>query len=251
MKTRGIGIISLFISVLIWQGIADLVVKDPFVLPSPFNVVSSFYVLRTKIPSDIIISFLHFGIGLGMAVIVALPIGIIMGWFKIANRFIDPLIEIIRPIPPLAWIPFAIVWFGLTHQSAGFIVFVGAVFPILINTYAGFRSTPKILVETAQVLNCTKNLDLIKSVALPSALPSIITGVRIGTGIGWMCLVAAEIFGKSSGLGYKLWHYYQLHQMDHVLAYMVILGLVGFLLDWSLRHLVERKLLRWHMEAAI
>lgn len=87
---------------------------------------------------------------------VGIPIGIVMGWFRMADRTIDPLIEIILPIPPIAWIAFAIVWFGLTHHSAGFVVFIGAVFPILLNTYAGFRNVSKTLVEAAKVLGCTK-----------------------------------------------------------------------------------------------
>jgi NitT/TauT family transport system permease protein len=247
LMKKGMVIISLTTAVILWQVIADLIVKDSFLLPSFFTVILSLSQLAKELPLDIISSFFHFVMGVGIAMGIGIPIGAIMGWFRTADRIIDPFVEVLRPIPPLAWIPFAIVWFGLTHSSASFVIFVGAIFPILINTYAGFRGVPKMLVEAAKVLGCTKSLDLMRSVAFPSALPSIAAGVRIAMGIGWMCLVAAEIFGRSSGLGYKLWHYYQLHQMDNVVAYMIILGLIGYLLDHGFRHFIEEKLLRWRV----
>ncbi|HWQ20550.1 MAG TPA: ABC transporter permease, partial [Methanotrichaceae archaeon] len=197
---------------------------------------------------DLPTSLLHFAIGLIAGLLVALPVGMSMGWFRSADRILDPIVEILRPIPPLAWIPFAIVWFGLTSESAGFIIFVGAVFPILINTYIGFRSLPRVYVESAKVLGATRNIDLIRYVAFPNALPSIAGGIRIAMGIAWMCLVAAEQFGVStSGLGYKIWSFYYLHKMDQVLLYMIVLGLLGLLIDRSFRYLVEDRMLKWRV----
>jgi NitT/TauT family transport system permease protein len=94
------------------------------------------------------------------ALIVGIPIGMIMGWFTAFNRILDPIIEILRPIPPLAWIPFAIIWLGLTPASAGFLIFIGAVFPIIINTFTGLKNVPKVYVEAARVLGCKKDRDL-------------------------------------------------------------------------------------------
>jgi len=242
---RGLGVASLCVAVIVWQLIADFIVKNTFLLPSFSKVVLSFFELWREIPFDVLISLLHFGMGLIAGVCVGIPLGAIMGWFKVADRILDPLVEILRPIPPLSWIPFAIIWFGLAHSSAGFIVFIGTVFPILVNTYAGFRDVRKVYVEAAKVLGCTKNYDLIRSIAFPSATPSIATGIRIGMGVGWMCLVAAEIFGRSSGLGYKLWHFYELHQMGKVVAYMILLGLIGLFLNRIFRHFVEERILRW------
>lgn len=246
-RKRGLEIISLLVAVIVWQIIADFVVKDPFFLPSFYAVLLSFFELWRIIPLDTLISLLHFGIGLAAAICVAIPIGALMGWFRAADRIADPIVEIIRPIPPIAWIAFAIVWFGLTHHSAGFVVFIGAIFPILINTYAGFRDVPKMLVEAAKVLGCTKSRDLVRSVAFPYALPFIATGTRIGMGVGWMCVVAAEMFGVSkNGLGFRLYQrFYYAHQMDNLLLYMIILGLVALLLDRLFRHFVEDKLFKW------
>lgn len=242
---RGASLLGL---IALWQIIASLV-GDTLILPSFFQVLQALEsIWRVILTEDLPISLLHFSIGMALGFLIAMPIGMGMGWSRAMDRLIDPIVEIVRPIPPLAWIPFAIVWFGLTHESAGFIVFVGAVFPILINTYVGFRNLPRVYVECARVLGATRDRDLIRYVAIPFALPSIAGGVRIAMGIAWMCLVAAEMFGVStSGLGYKIWSYYYLHKMDYVLLYMIVLGLLGLLIDRSFRYIVEEKMLRWQV----
>lgn len=246
-KEKVLWLIPLIIVFLLWEFMAGYVIKNPLMLPRFSAVIFSIYTLREVLITDILVSLLHFGIGLVLAFSVALPLAIAMGWYKSVFKAIDPIIEILRPIPPLAWIPIAIIWFHLTHYAAGFIIFIGAFFPILIDSYTGFRDVPKVLVETGKVLGCTGDKKLIKYVAIPHALPSIATGTRVGMGVGWMCVVAAEMFGVSeSGLGYRLFQkFYYLHQMDYVVAYMFILGLAALCLDRLFRHFVENKLLRW------
>jgi len=245
---RGIEALSILGLILAWQ-IAAAAVNDKLLLPSFLQVAAAFSrEWPTILTEDLPTSRLHFLIGMAGGLLVALPLGMIMGWFRAADRILDPIVEIFRPIPPLAWIPFAIVWFGLTDTAAGFIIFVGAVFPILINTYVGFRNLPRVYVESAKVLGATKDLDLVRYIAFPYALPSIAGGIRIAMGIAWMCLVAAEQFGvSSSGLGYKIWSYYYLHEMDYVLLYIVMLGLLGLLIDKTFRYVVEEKLLKWQV----
>lgn len=248
IEEKGIEFLSLIVAIIIWQISAERIVQNKLLLPSFSDVVVSFsaVVKSGLIFTDTMTSLLHFSLGIIAAFLIGIPLGIAMGWFKQANRAIDPIIEILRPIPPLAWIPFAIVWFGLTHQAAGFVVFVGMIFPIIINTYTGFKNVPKIYVEAAKVLGCTRDMDLIRYIAIPSALPSIVAGIRIAMGVGWMCLVAAEMFGVSNrGLGYQIWHNYYLHRMDFVLVYMLLLGFVGLLIDRFFRYYVDEKLLRW------
>ncbi|OPY47496.1 MAG: taurine transporter subunit [Methanosaeta sp. PtaU1.Bin028] len=246
LRREWISALSLASLVLVWQAVAMLV-GDTLILPSFLQVLIALEASwKTLVFKDLPISLLHFGLGMGAGVLLALPLGMGMGWSRHMDRLIDPMVEVIRPIPPLAWIPFAIVWFGLTHESAGFIVFVGAVFPILINTYVGFRSLPRVFVESAKVLGATSNRDLIRYVAFPYALPSIAGGVRIAMGISWMCLVAAEMFGVStSGLGYRIWSYYYLHKMEYVLLYMIVLGLLGLFIDRAFRYVVEERMLKW------
>jgi NitT/TauT family transport system permease protein len=248
LSWRGIEVLSILVLIGLWQ-LAAVALNDTLVLPSFIQVV---YALTKSwqaiLMEDLPVSLVHFGLGMLAGLLIALPIGMLMGWFRAADRIMDPIVEIVRPIPPLAWIPFAIIWFGLTDQAAGFIIFVGAVFPILINTYVGFRSLPLVYVESAKVLGATKDRDLIRYIAFPFALPSIAGGIRIAMGIAWMCLVAAEQFGVStSGLGYKIWSYYYLHEMDYVLLYMIVLGLLGLLIDRSFRYVIEERMLKWRV----
>jgi NitT/TauT family transport system permease protein len=243
---------SVLVVILLWQVVAVYIIDNPFTLPSFTQVLDAFYRdlfgPRGTLATDIVISLYHFLIGMVVALLVGIPVGIAMGWFRTADQALNPLVEILRPIPPLAWIPFAIIWFGLTHASAGFIIFIGAVFPILVNTYTGFRNVPKVFIEAGKVLGCTSSLRQIKNIAFPSAIPEITAGIRISMGVGWMCLVGAEIFGAGTGkygLGKNLWTYYNLHQMDSVVVYMVVLGFIGIVLDMIFRHYVTKQTVRW------
>ena len=245
---RYLSVIAIALALIIWGFYSAFIVKDSFLLPGPYDVLIAFIALLNKgiLLTDLEVSFIHFGIGLGAALLIGIPIGIAMGWSRRFDAFLDPIIELLRPIPPLAWIPFAIIWFGFTPYSAGFVIFMGAVFPILLNTYSGFRSVPRIYVEAGRMLGCTKNRNLIRYIAFPSALPSVAAGIRIATGVGWMCLVAAELFGVSNyGLGKNLWHYYDLHQMDSVVVYMILLGMIGLLIDMLFRYWIDRQFLKW------
>jgi sulfonate transport system permease protein len=249
-KNRWLGLLAILIALAVWQFVAAVIIQYPFILPAPTDVFAAFVslVYRGTILLDLEASLVHFAIGLGMALLIGIPIGILMGWNRRFDAFLDPLIELLRPIPPLAWIPFAIIWFGLTASAAGFIIFAGAVFPIIINTYSGFRGVPRVFVEAAKMLGCTKSRDLIRYIAFPAALPSVAAGIRIATGVGWMCLVAAELFGVSNyGLGQKLWFFYSLHQMDSVVVYMIILGLIGLVFDMIFRYYIDRHFLKWRI----
>lgn len=247
MRKRTLEITSVASAIIIWEIIARIINKK-YILPSFSDVGAAFLKLVSEgeLYRDIITSLNFFVIGMGVAIAVGIPLGVMMGWFKTIDKAIDPIIEMIRPIPPLAWIPFAILWFGLTKYAAGFVIFVGAVFPILVNTYTGFRNTPKVLVESGMVLGCIKNRDLIFRIALPAALPAIATGVRVGMGVGWMCVVAAEMFGVSTyGIGWKIWHWNDLHHMDLVLTYMLVLGFIALVIDRLFRYIVQEWWLKW------
>jgi len=234
--------------IALWETAAFLI-DDRLILPSFSQVVFAFMEnWRSILLDDLPVSALHFAIGMAGGLLIALPVGMIMGWFKLFDNILDPIVELLRPIPPLAWIPFAIIWFGITNTAAGFIIFIGAVFPILINTYVGFRNLPRVYVESAKVLGATKDIDLIRYVALPFALPSIAAGIRIAMGIAWMCLVAAEMFGVSkNGLGFKIWDSYGHYRMDEVFMYMIVLGLLGLAIDRTFRYVVEDRMLKWRV----
>jgi NitT/TauT family transport system permease protein len=250
LQNRLLPVLSITAVVIVWQVVAQFIVQNKNLLPSFTDVISSFLTLLEsgRLAMDFSTSLMHFGIGVGAALLIGIPLGMVMGWFRDADTAANPIIEILRPIPPLAWIPFAIIWFGLTPVAAGFIVFVGAFFPVLINTYSGFKGVSKLFVEAARVLGCTSDARLIRYVALPSAMPSIAAGIRIAMGVGWMCLVAAELFvGGRYGLGRQLWVSYSLQQMSNVVVYMLLLGILGLAIDILFRHYVEEKLLKWRM----
>jgi ABC-type nitrate/sulfonate/bicarbonate transport system permease component len=158
---------------------------------------------------------------------------------------LTPIVEMVRPIPPLAWIPIAILWFGIGVRSAAFIIFLGAFFPILLSTTAGVLSVDKILLEASHTLGA-KGKDIFFKVLVPGATPSIFTGLRIGLGIGWMTLVAAEFTGVKGGygLGYMIMVARDIQRPDQIVAGMVVIGLIGYLLDVSIR-IVEGRVLRW------
>lgn len=240
--------VAFVVFLVLWQLVAQYVVKQTFKMPSPVQIATGMWPLlwNGELPIDIETSMFHFVLGVGLAIVVGVPLGAVTGWFRPVDRALSPIIELIRPIPPIAWIPFAIVWLHLTHWAAAAIIFIGAVFPILLNTYAGFRSVSRTLVEAATLLGARDQTSIIRKVAIPAAVPSMATGLRIGMGVGWVSLVAAEMFGVSeTGLGFKVWNYYNVHAMELTLGYMLIVGAINLVIDSVFRAIVDRRLLRW------
>lgn len=190
-------------------------------------------------------SLLRVACGFLLAVLIGIPLGILCGWSRVLRDILTPVVETIRPIPPLAWIPLAILWFGIGLKSAAFIIFLGCLFPILLSTISGVLSVDKILINAARTLGADDR-QIFTKVLLPGATPAIYTGLRIGLGIGWMTLVAAEFTGVKSGygLGYMIMTARDIQRPDLVLAGMAVIGLAGFLLDCGLRYM-ESKALRW------
>jgi ABC-type nitrate/sulfonate/bicarbonate transport system permease component len=173
----------------------------------------------------------------------AIPLGIAMGWWRAVEEQLDPVVEILRPVPPIAWIPLAILWFGIGDTQNEFIIFLGIFFPILLNTITGVKGIERNLIRAARCLGASE-WSVLWRVALRAALPQIMTGVRVGLGVGWMALVAAELVGAISGLGYMINDARTVLRTDHVIVGMATIGIVGLLIDWLLRILMLR-LLPW------
>lgn len=194
-------------------------------------------------------SLLRVGGGFAVAALIGVPLGFAMGYFRKVDSNVDPIISTLRPIPPIAWIPLAILWFGLGVKPTIFIIFIGTFFPIALNTLNGVRGTPVRLVEFARVLGATQSQVLFK-VIIYEAFPSVITGMRIGFGIGWMSVVAAEMIAAKSGLGYLIITARWIFATDVVLAGMLMIGLIGFGGDLLLRF-VERKFMKWRVALVV
>lgn len=174
---------------------------------------------------------------------VAIPIGIAMGWWRAVEDQFDPVIEMLRPVPPLAWIPLSILWFGIGDTQNEFIIFLGCFFPILVNTVAAVKGVEPGLVRAARCLGAG-TWQVLWRVVLRAALPQIVTGVRVGLGVGWMALVAAELVGANSGLGFLINDSRSILRTDYVIVGMAAIGVVGFLIDQAIRDIV-RRLMPW------
>jgi len=244
--------IPLLLFVLAWQAMSAAGIIPSYKLPSPLQVLRGLHELMTLgmppghlLHTHIVHSLQRVLWGYLTALVIAIPLGIAMGWSKALSAAIEPIMEMLRPIPPLAWIPIAILWFGIGNQSAAFIIFLGAFFPILLNTVSGVRTIDPLLIEAARTLNATRRFIFIK-VLLPGAFPSIVTGMRIGLGIGWMTLVAAEFTGvrQGYGLGYMIMTARDIQRPEQIVAGMAVIGIIGLTIDAGL-NLMERTLLRW------
>jgi NitT/TauT family transport system permease protein len=181
--------------------------------------------------------------GFGLAVLVGVPLGIIIGWSKLVSAMVDPSIQWLRPVPITSWLPISIALFGISDFGAVFLITIGAFYPIVINTTQGARDVEKNWIRAALMMGA-KPPDILRRVVLPAALPSIFTGLRIGLGIGWTAVIVSEMVAVKSGLGYVLWDAYYVGRMDIVIADMISIGLLGFLSDWLIVS-VERWALRW------
>jgi len=235
--------------VVVWEMLA-IYLNKPVILPRVEDVINVLThpfqgILGTgSLIDNTIVSIKRVLGGFLLASVVAIPLGIFMGYFRTINNLCDTLIELLRPIPPLAWVPLSLAWFGLGEMSMIFIIFIGAFFPILLNTISGVKGVPTPLIEAALTLGA-KSRDILIKVVIPASSPSILTGLRVGAGIAWMCVVAAEMLPSSNaGLGYLIMYAYSLSRMDVVIACMIIIGLIGLILDRGLRY-VEDKYFVW------
>jgi NitT/TauT family transport system permease protein len=173
------------------------------------------------------------------------PLGLMIGWSRLAAQLIDPMIQGLRPIPITAWLPFSIALFGIRDVGSIFLIFLGGFYAIVVNTTQGARDVDKNWVRAALMMGVNSR-QLLWRVVLPSAMPNIFTGLRVGLGISWTAVIVSEMVAVKSGLGYVLWDAYYVGRMDIVLADMVSIGLMGFISD-SFIVLIETRVLRWRL----
>jgi ABC-type nitrate/sulfonate/bicarbonate transport system permease component len=244
-------VVSPVVALLIWQGLVNvgLISLDSFTSP-----VRVFYALieiiregnpalRGSLAMHVWASLQEVVLGFICAAGVGVPLGLLMGWSRIACNIFDPIVELIRPIPPTAWVAISLLMLGLGLQQKVFVVFVGTVSPILITTLDGVAGLDRILLKVARTHNATQ-IDTIRKVFLPALLPTILTSFRVGIGMGWMVVVAAELIAAEAGLGFLLIQAYRIFRMDVMIAVMLIIGLLAFLMDLGMRKL-QGWLLRW------
>jgi NitT/TauT family transport system permease protein len=217
------------------------------VFPSPVNVERALIELFHKhvLWADIGNSLRRVALGFGAAVIVGIPLGLSLGWSPAANQVVNPALQILRPISPIAWIPVAIIFFGVGDRAAIFLIFLGSFFPIVVACVSGVSSVSPVLRSAGRNFGLSTP-QLLTRVVFPAALPQILVGVRIALGIAWLVVVAAEMIAVDSGLGYLVIDSRNSgKRYDLVVAAMLMIGIIGLALDLSFRQLEKIKSVRW------
>jgi len=217
------------------------------VFPSPLAVARGIAELMHKhiLWGDISDSLRRVMIGYLIAVLVGTPLGLCLGWFPAANQVVNPALQLLRPISPIAWIPLAIIFFGVGDAPAIFLVFLGAFFPIAVSCTAGVSNVPQIYRRAGRNFGLS-NLDLLRKIVFPAALPQILIGLRIALGVAWLVVVAGEMIAVDSGLGYLVIDSRNSgKRYDLVVAAMLVIGAIGLLLDLAFRRLEKLPSVRW------
>ena len=220
---------------------------DSAIFPTPWAVVAGAWELVKDgtLFEHIGASLMRVGIGFGLALVVAIPLGLWMGWVTPAYRTLNPVFQMLRPISPIAWIPLAILWFGVGNLSPVFLIFISSVFPMIVQTVSGVHTIERRYLRAAANFGVPRGV-LFRQVVIPAVLPEVIVGMRIGIGVAWLVVVAAEMIALHSGLGYLIMDSRNAgNRYDLVVASMVIIGLIGLLLDGLTRLLERLKTVRW------
>ena len=235
---------TMAIFLLVWHG-AAMWIANPILFPTPVDVARSFVDLAGsgEMITNIVVSVRRLVLSFLLAAVIALPLGFAMALNRFLFEMIDPTVELLRPISGIAWIPLGLFILGIGDALPTAIMFYGAFFPLLINTITAVRSVDRSYLDAARTLGVARST-VLAQVIVPAALPGILVGARLAAGAGWMSMVAAELIGAPSGLGFAVEWYRELLMTSKVLVFIVLIGLMGYLFDRALRYL-QRRLTRW------
>jgi len=233
------------LGVAIWHGACAL--TQTTIFPTPLESFAAIFELArsSRLWNDVVASLFRVTWGFGLAALVGIPLGLWIGWRTRSFLAFNPLVQGFRPISPIAWIPIAILWFGIGDISAIFLIFLASIFPIVVGTTAAVQNIPQVYVRSASNFGLT-GFELFRRVVLPAAMPQIITSLRIALGVAWLVIVAAEMVGMQSGLGYLVSDARNMgKRYDLVVAAMILIGLIGIVLDVLVRQLQNFDEVRW------
>lgn len=251
MRTRTkymlISAASLLAFFLVWELVTDVFHLMPaYTLPSPIKVIEVFFKkLYTKSPDGstlLVHTFASLKVSMAAfvaAAVVGVPLGILMAWYKPVDLLVKPVFDLIRPIPPIGWIPIMILLLGIGFWAKVSVIFVGALIPCVINSYTGIKQVSSVHLWVGQTFGASR-LQLLFMVAIPTALPVIFTGLKISLGISWMTLVAAELLASTSGLGYMIQVARTIGRADIIVMGMLVIGVIGLLLSNLLDYLENK-----------
>lgn len=248
-RTRAIAeaVLAPLFGLMVMGGVWALVawaMNNPVLLPPPTAVIAALVdILQDELIGDILASLYHLGTGMAAGV----TLGLILAFAAAATPWfadlVEPLVELLRPISGIAWIPLAIMMFGIGEAVPIFLIGYVSVFPIFLNTLAGIRSVDARLVDAARVLGASRWM-IQREVILPAALPMVLSGLRLSLGVAWMTLIGAELIGGESGLGWRAFWYEQFFAMNKNLAVILVVGILGLTFDTAIR-LLQKRLVRW------
>ncbi|MDO4764890.1 MAG: ABC transporter permease [Eubacteriales bacterium] len=240
--------IALFL--LIWQLVVMVGLVDATRLPTPITILKTIvYKMSHEAPegnllgTNILASLQVALSGFLTAMVIGIPLGLFMGWWKYADRFIRPIFELVRPIPPIAWIPLVVVWAGIGLRAKAMIIFFTAFVPCVINAYTGIQLTNKTLINVSKTFGAS-NFEIFYKIGIPSAMPMVFAGIRVALGNSWSTLVAAEMLAASAGLGYMIQIGRTIARPDIVIAGMATIGAIGAILSAILSY-AENHVLKW------
>lgn len=254
LQTRILPFASMITLLVVWQVLAGNA-KYSMALPSPMAVARQFWHMlfepigKTSLYGHIWASVFRVLTAFAVAILTGVPLGLFIGWNRKFEAIFKPIFEIFRPIPPIAWIPLAILWFGIRETPKIFICFIGAFVPAVMNAYTGIRFTEPILLDAARMLGGNPR-QLFTQVAIPSALPAIFAGLQNGLSSAWMCVLAAELVGAQQGVGYLILLGMELSNPAMIITGMLIIGAVGAGIAALLRYL-EKRICPWKREIAM
>lgn len=245
-----LSIAGVAIFLLLWELASDTGIVNSRYIAPPSKIIKLFFTKLTDPNPDgavlgvNILSSLQVSLtGFALAVLIGVPLGLLMGWYRGFDSFVRPIFEIVRPIPPVSWIPLTIVWMGIGLQAKAFIVFFSAFVPCVINSYTGIRQTNPVLINFAKTCGAS-NFTIFLKIGIPSSLTMVFAGVRVALGNAWATLVAAEMLAASSGLGYMILMGRQFARPDLILLGIVVIGIIGIVLT-TLLNKIEDKVLGW------
>lgn len=234
------------VAIALWETLARMEIINPLILPGPSQVLRRWieYARDGELHRDALSSLYRVIIGFAIGTVLAIPMGLTMGASRTAYAYLNPLLQVLRPIPPIAFVPLAILWFGLGNPPAFFLIALGAFFPVLMNTIGGVRSVDAIYIRAARNLGAGR-VPLFLRVIVPAAMPHILTGIRVGFGVAFIVVIVAEMIAVNDGLGYRILEAREYFWSDKIIAGMITIGLLGLAIDALLAR-VSAFVLRWH-----
>ena len=238
-------VISVLLLIIAWAGLVHFRVYRFGYIPAPLSVLRSGidYLSSSEFLYDAISSTYRVLGAWGASALIGIPLGLLIGWKRWFSDLTFPVIELLRPIPPIAWIPAGILFFPQIELSVIFICFIGSFFPIVLNTISGVKNIDRTYFRAASCLGASDRR-IFRDVVVRGAVPSIMIGLAVGMGINWMALVAAEMIAGEHGLGYMIWEAYSLAQYPRIIVGMVVIGIIGAAMSAGIRYL-GHKLVPW------